>query len=215
MLSKGEIEEINASFRELGFDEREPIYQAGAPAARLYVVASGIVKVMRHTLAGQDILLDILPPGEFFGSLSLSEAEVYQDSTIAHTPTCTLSVSRDEFRSILVRYPAATLSVLDITTARLHEAHETIRQISAHSVEERIAYTLLKLAERLGEPRDVGLLIQMPVSREDLANMVGSATESASRVISQFQKAGLVDTGRQWIAITDQRRLREMVDAAE
>lgn len=208
MLPMEAIREINTQFREQGFDAEEPILYAGAPARRLYVVASGIVRMMRHTLFGQDVLLDILTPGEFFGSMSLSGEEAYADTVIAHTATCTLSVSKEDFRAILIQYPTAALAVLDITAARLHDAHEAIRQISAHSVEKRIAYALLKLAEKLGQPRDMGVLIQMPLSREDLAGMVGSTTESASRIVSQFQKDGLIETGRQWVAITDHSRLR-------
>lgn len=213
MLPPDAIEQINLRFRERGFAEGEPIFYAGDPAARLYVVATGKVKLMRHTLAGQDVLLDILTAGEFFGSLSLLGNEVYPDSAIAQTTVCALSVGAEAFRAILVDYPAVALAVLDITAARLREAHEAIRQISAHSVEQRIAYTLLKLAEKLGEPREEGLLIQMPLSREDLANMAGSTTESASRIVSQFQREGLIVTGRQWIAITDQGRLRELASA--
>lgn len=62
---------------------------------------------------------------------------------------------------------------------------------------------LLKLGEKLGEPHDEGLLIQVPLARQDLADMAGTTVESASRVMSQFQKQGLIRSGRQWVAITD------------
>jgi CRP-like cAMP-binding protein len=215
MLPASAIEQINRRFREQGFNEGEPIFYAGNPAAHLYVVATGKVKLMRHTLAGQDVLLDILTTGEFFGRLSVLNGETYPDTAIAQTAVCALSVGAEEFRAILTDYPSAALAVLDITAARLREAQEMIRQISAYSVEHRIAHTLLKLADKLGEPQDVGLLIQMPLSREDLANMAGSTTESASRIVSQFQRDGLIATGRQWIAITDQDRLRQLASEAD
>ncbi|MBW7958925.1 MAG: Crp/Fnr family transcriptional regulator [Candidatus Promineofilum sp.] len=214
-LTAQEITEINTLFREVGFEAQESIYHAGDPAIRLYVVAAGIVKIMRHALNGQEILLDILTSGEFFGSLSLTDDDTYSDTAIAQTAACTLSISKSDFRSILARYPTVALAILDITSKRLHEAHETIRQISAHTVEERTAHTLVKLAEKLGEPHDVGLLIQTPLSREDLAGMVSSTPESVSRIISQFQKADLIDTGRQWIAITNLPRLREVANISD
>lgn len=207
------IEQINTRFRDQGFIEEEPIFYAGDPAARLYVVASGKVKLMRHTLAGQDVLLEILAEGDFFGSLSVLGDDVYPDTAIAQTTVCALSIGAEDFRTIMAQYPAVALAVLDITAARLREAHEAIRQISAHSAEQRIAYTLLKLADKLGEPQDVGLLIQMPLSREDIASMVGSTPETASRILSAFQKEGLIHTGRQWVAITDRDRLQEIAAA--
>ena len=70
-------------------------------------------------------------------------------------------------------------------------------------VEQRLAHVLLKLVEKIGEQDDVGLLIQMPLGRSDLAELTGTTTETASRVMSQFQKEGLIQTGRRWVAITN------------
>lgn len=201
-LGHQSVPQINKLFREHGFQAGETIYYAGDPAERLYVVASGKVKLLRHTLSGKNILLDLLTPGEFFGSLSSLGDEVYPDTAQAQTAVCVLGISAEDFRKILDSYLPVALKVLDVTASRLKEAHERIRQLSAHSVEHRIAYTLLKLAEKFGEQQEVGCLIQVPLSRDDLAEMTGTTTETASRVMSQFQKEGLITSGRQWVAIT-------------
>lgn len=211
-LPPGEIERINQSFREIGYQPGETIFFAGDPAVRLYVVASGKVKLMRHTFAGQDILVDILTPGDPFGSLSTLGDETYPNTAQAQTVVCALAINAEDFRRILTTYPTVALKVLDMTGARLNEAQEMVRRLSAHSVEQRVAYTLLKLAEKLGEPQDVGLLIQMPLSREDLAGMTGTTTATASRVISQLQRDGLINSGRQWVAITDAEALRGIAE---
>jgi CRP-like cAMP-binding protein len=207
-LAHPSINQINALFREHGFQPGETIYFEGDPAERLYVVASGKVKLERHTLSGKNILLDLLTPGEFFGSLSALGDEIYPDTAQAQTAVCVLGIGAENFRKILDAYPPVALKVLDVTASRLKEAHERIRQLSAHSVEHRIAYTLLKLAEKFGKQQEVGLLIQVPLSRDDLAEMTGTTTETASRVMSQFQKDGLIASGRQWVAITDFEGLR-------
>ncbi|MEJ2348330.1 MAG: Crp/Fnr family transcriptional regulator [Anaerolineales bacterium] len=202
-LADEDLRRINRLFREQGFASGEAIYFAGDPAARLYVVAEGKVKLMRHTWAGKDVMLDMLAPGEFFGSLSTLRHDQYPDTAQSQTAACVLSIESEEFRDILKDYPQVALKVLDITSERLKSAHETIRQLSVFSVERRIAHTLLKLGEKLGQQDKVGLLIQVPLSRDDLAEMTGTTTESASRVMSQFQKDGLIESGRQWVAITD------------
>ena len=99
---------------------------------------------------------------------------------------------------------------MDITARRLRDTREIVRQLSTDSVEQRIAAVLLKLAEKLGEVTHEVVLIQMPLSRVNLAQMTGTTTETASRIVSQFQKEGLVRTGRQWIAITDRMRLEKI-----
>lgn len=206
-LSADDVAEVNAFFHEQGYTSGEPIYFAGDPATHLYVVAVGKVKLLRHTLSGQDILLDMLTPGEFFGSLSVLGDEAYPDTAQAQTACCILSITAQDFQAILRRYPLVTLTVLERVAQRLQAAHEMVQQLSAHSVERRIASALLKLAEKLGEPQQEGLLIQVPLSRQDLAEMTGTTIETASRVMSQFQKDSLIRSGRQWVAITDMARL--------
>ena len=213
-LPHKDVEQINLLFREYGYAAGETIYFSGARARHLYVVASGQIKLLRHTVAGQDILVDVLSPGDFFGTLSSFDDAAYSDTAQAQTSACVLAIAVDDFRTILTRHPAAALAVLDITSKRLHEAHEMLRQISAYPVEQRIAYILLRLAEKLGEASDEGLLIQMPLTRDDIAQMTGATAETASRVMSQFQKDGVINSGRQWVAIADRDRLTALAESA-
>jgi len=206
-LTSEELAEINRLYRERAFAAGQTIYDAGEPATRLYVVATGKVKVIRLTPHGQNVLLDILPPGEFFGSLSTLGDREYPSSAEAHTACCVLSVSAEEFQAILHRHPPVALAVLDMVAARLHEAHELIEQYSGQSIERRLASLLLKLGDKMGEQRDGALLIQMPLSRQDLADMAGTTVETASRIMSQFRKDGLIQSGRRWVALADRARL--------
>ncbi len=206
-LTPEDIAEVNKLFRERGYEAGETIYFAGDPATRLNVVASGKVKLIRHNLSGQDVVLDILAPGEFFGSLSALGDEEYPDTAQAQTACCILGIDAEDFETVLTRYPSVTLKVLSIMTARVKEAHETIRQLSATPAESRVAAALLRLASTLGEPRGTEVLIQVPLSRQDLAEMTGTTTETVSRVMSQFRKDGLIRSGRQWVAIGDRDRL--------
>ncbi len=211
-LTHENIHEINKLFRDYHYAPGDTIYFTGDTATRLCVVASGSVKLLRHSAIGQNVLIDILKPGEFFGSLSALGDNVYSETSEAQTVSCIMTINAEDFRTILNNYPTAALSVLDITTERLRGAHEMMRQLSTHSVERRIAYTLLKLSDKLGEQKDIGLLIQIPLSRYDLAEMTGTTTETASRIMSHFQKDGLIKTGRQWVAITDIKKLSAIAE---
>lgn len=206
-LSPADLDKINTLFRERGFEQDEVICFAGDPAEQLFVVADGRVKLVRHTLAGKDVVLDILKAGEFFGSLTALGDDVYSETAQAQTSTCILTIGKDSFCQILDLYPPVTLKVINIMAARLRTAQEYVRQLSASPVEARIAHTLLVLCKKFGQATDVGLLIQVPLSRDDLAAMTGTTTETASRVMSQFQKDGLIETGRQWVAILDRAGL--------
>jgi len=209
-LKPHELDAVNAMFVERGYTAGEYLYHEGDPAERLYVVADGRVKLLRHGDGEKDVLLDLLVPGEYFGSLSFEEDDEYTDTALAHTPVCSLSIDRQRFRQILDRYPDVALRVLRILNRRLLDAQEAVRMLSALPVDRRIAHTLLKLAAKLGKQQAQGILIETPLSRDDLAQMTGATTETVSRVLSQFQKEGLIESGRQWVAISDRDRLVEL-----
>lgn len=211
-LEHEDLDRINPLFREHGYSPDETICFARDPAERLFVVADGRVKLMRHSLSGRNVMLDMLTPGEFFGSLSTLGDEVYPDTAEAQTQTCVLAIHANDFRRILEKHPNVALKVVDIVAARLRTAHERVRQLSTASVEGRIASLLLVLSKKFGKPSDLGLLIQSPLTREDLAAMTGTTAETASRVMSQFLKDGLIRTGRKWVSILDQDALERIAE---
>ena len=212
-LTHTDIHAVDRYFRDRGYMPGESIYLTGEAATHLYVVAAGKVKLLRHTLGGQDVLLDIMTPGDFFGTLPNLGETRYPDSAQAQTACCTLTVSAVDFQHILQRYPSAALHLLEITAARLREAQESIRRLSAHSAEQRVAAILLRLGQKLGEQRRDELLIQMPLSRQDIAGMTGTTPETASRILSHFRKSGLIRSGREWIAIRDLHALQTLSEA--
>ncbi|HWQ84996.1 MAG TPA: Crp/Fnr family transcriptional regulator [Anaerolineales bacterium] len=210
-LSQADLTVINQYFREIGFTANETICFAGDPAERLFVVADGRVKLMHSTQSGKDVLLDLLTQGEFFGSLSVLGEDVYPDTAVAQTQVCILVIEKDAFMQILTRFPSVPLKVIGIMAERLRAANERLERMSVGTVEERIAHGLLRLSDKFGEKkRGVGLLIQVPLTRDDLAALTGATTETASRVMSQLQKDGLIQSGRGWVAIRDLKGLQEI-----
>lgn len=211
-LSTAEIAQVNESFRIFDYAEGDTIYFSGDPAGHLYVITSGQVRLMQHSGAGKDVLLDMLKPGDFFGSLTPGDDERYTETAQAQSAACIIAITAVDFRDLMATYPQIALAVLDLTTARLQKTQETVRQLSAFSAEQRVAAVLLQLAEKLGDQQAEGLLIQTRLSREDLAQMTGATPETASRIMAQLQKDGLISSGRQWVAINDLQALAELAE---
>lgn len=209
-LEHPQLEAVNGMFRAYGYSPGEPIYRSGTPANRLFVVAHGRVKTVRHTAAGQDVLFGILTPGEMFGGLPVLGSSEYLDDAEAQTACCVLGISSTDFRVVLQRNPGVALAVLDVVAARLHEAQEALAQLSGLPVEARVAAALLKLGEKLGVAQEGGVLLDTPISRQDLAAMTGTTTESVSRVMSEFRKQGLIESGRRWIVLRSLLSLAEI-----
>ena len=201
-------------FRQKHYAAGESIYHAGDEARLLSIVAAGMVRIVRPTIDGQDVLLDFAAPGAVFGSLQMLGDATYTDDATALTESCILQATPDAFRELLTCYPAAAMATLTFVSERLREAHGTIEGLSAHPVSRRVATTLLKLADRVGRGREDDVLIDMPLSRQDLADMTGSTIETASRVMSDLKGRGIVDSGRRWVSIVDRSTL-ERIAAGE
>lgn len=206
-LDEEELRLINKKFTAKHFSEGEIIYRQGDRATMLRVVVAGNVKIVSHTMDGADVLLDMLKPGEFFGKPTVKGRDVYNDTSQTQTNACILSIRLADFRKIMNDYPSVAMSVLDITTDRLTNSRQRIQQLTTLPVKKRIAHILVTLANKFGEQDKRGLLIQLPLSRKDLADMAGTSTETASRIMSQFQNDNLITSGRQWVAINDKPEL--------
>lgn len=211
-LTAAEIAQANELFQTFDYLEGDTIYFSGDPAGHLYVIASGQVRLMQHSGAGKDVLLDVLKPGDFFGSLTPGGDERYAETAQAQSNACIMAITAAKFRELMAAYPQIALAVLDLTAARLQNARETVRQLSAFSAEQRIAAVLVRLAEKLGDQQGEGLLIQTRLSREDLAQMTGATPETASRIMASLQKDGLISSGRQWVAINDMEALAKLAE---
>ena len=208
-LSFDAISRINTFFQDRDLVTDERIYFEGDEATHLYLIATGKVKLTRTASTGREVLLDILHGGEYFGSLTIFGNHCYTETAITQTDCCILQISKDDFESILAEYPDVTRKVLEAVGQRLAESQEIIKQLSTYTAEQRIASALLRLARKLGEARGSNVLIQLPFSRQDLAAMTGSTTETVSRVMSRFAEDGWIKTGRKWVTITSQKRLEE------
>lgn len=159
--------------------------------------------MLRPSFDGAEVLVDVVTPGTMFGSVAALGRSTYPDTAQALTVSCALRIPAIDFRAILAEHPDVALAVLDDLAGRLEQAQQTVRRLSGGTVEQRVASTLLALADRVGERRGDSVLLQLPLTRGDLAAMTGTTTESVSRTLSKLRRQGLVETGRRWTAVTD------------
>jgi CRP/FNR family transcriptional regulator, nitrogen oxide reductase regulator len=210
-LSRQAIVEINHLFEDQDVAAEQAVYFEGDAGENLYLVATGKVKLMRNTFSGREVVLDILQAGEYFGHLAITSQEGYTETAIAQTDCCILQIPAQNFEKVLSRYPDVTMKVLKAVGQRLEESQEIIKQLSVYTVEQRIAATLIRVASKLGEQKQTGMLIQIPFSRQDLAAMTGTTVETVSRVMSRFSAEGLISTGRKWVAVNDLQDLEQLI----
>ncbi len=208
-LSENELDSIDKRMVSLSWGEGDQLYRADEPADHLYVIAAGQAKTFHSAANGQDTIVDILAPGDLFGGLSVLGRPIYAETAEALVTTCALRIDTSVFREVLLEHPQIALRVIDEVTSLLGGARSDASQLAGTTVAQRVATTLLRLATKFGQhgASGDGTLIQLPLSRADLAGMTGSTPESVSRAMSRLRQDGIIDSGRRWTAVLDRDRL--------
>ena len=192
---------------EKRFGKDDYIFFEGDPFSWLGVVLEGRVKMIKHSENGKDVVLDLIAPGEMLGELAAFNGEPYPATAQAMEPTVVASIHRDDYLRLLKQYPALALRVIEELGRRLREAQEMIKSMAVERVERRIARILLKLAATTGSSSEEGIVIELSLTRQDIAEMVGTTVETAIRTMSKFRKKGLVQTKRGRVVILDPHQL--------
>jgi CRP/FNR family transcriptional regulator len=187
------------------YEKGELIYVAGVQGERLYVIHTGKVKITRLSNSGKEQVIRVLGEGEFMGELSLFSPNPLTDNAEALEETTVCIISAEKLKELMTRYPSIAFKIMEELARRLEEAETLIQNISLHSVERRLADTLLQMADEKGE-------IVLKTSKKDLASHIGMTQETLSRKLSRFQDAG-------WIKLIGQRRIilldREALETIE
>jgi CRP-like cAMP-binding protein len=206
-LPQSDWEKVKDLFVEKHFGKDEYIFFEGDPSAWIGVILEGRVKMIKHSEAGKDVVLDVISPGEMLGEVAAFNGNPCPATAQAMEPTVVASIYRDDFLHLLKQYPALALRVIEELGRRLREAQETIKSMAVERVERRIARILLKLAATTGSSSEDGILIELPLTRQDIAEMVGTTVETAIRTMSKFRKRGLVQTKRGRVIILEPHQL--------
>ena len=177
---------------------REFIFMEGDPSLWLYIVQSGRVKILKHSRAGKDVVLELLGPGEIFGGVAVLEKRPYPATAQAMETTDFLKIPRDPLLTLSERYSSIVREMALMIGRRLRTAHESVKSLAVEPVEARLAATLMRLADREGKRSPSGVELPYHLTRQSLADMAGTTVETAIRVVSRWLKDGLVvdDSGR-------------------
>lgn len=210
-LDHDTLHQVDAYANMQGMEADEAVYLARHRAGHLYVVATGVVKLTGTTSDGAAVLLDVLGPGEYLGTLPALGGPTYAEDAWALTSGCLLSFTGDRFDAVLAGHPAVGRAALVAVGQRLRATQERVERMASASAAVRIASTLVMLAGRLGVEDGERVLIDVPLAREDLASLAGCAPETVSRSLAAWSRDGVVETGRRWVAV---RRPELLADLA-
>lgn len=192
---------IAAATREQRFAKGMVVFTEGQPADSLWAVKEGLIHILKSGSEGREIVLEVIAPGELFGAVVALEKRAYPASAVAAEASVVWRLPAALARELCQKYPTLRATVLEQVTSRLRSAHERLRSVALERVEQRLARMLLKLAEKVGQER--GGVLRISVTRQELADMIGTTVETTIRITSTWQRAGIVQSSRQELALTN------------
>lgn len=195
------------------YGKGETIFEEGDPAERIHFLFVGRVKIVK---AGRDrdLILEILGPGEPVGAVAVFERRPFPATAVALESSGVVSIPEREFFALIEKRPEITRRLLAGLTLRLMSLNRRLADMTG-SVDYRAARLFLTLADRMGQSRTEGVFVPLALSRQDIADLAGTTIETAIRVMSRWQKEGLVETDKKGFLIRRLSGLREIAPVEE
>jgi len=189
------------------YDKGATLFIEGEASDELYTVVTGRVKVFKTTARGTDVILEIFGPGDPVGAVAVYESRAYPATAVTLEPTTCVLIPRQAFFSLLEAHPTMVRGLLVGLTHRLVELTSRLTELSGGRIEARLARFFLKLASDMGQPRPDGILIPLVLSRQEIADMVGTTIETSIRIMSRWGKQDLVRTEKDGFVVVDRPAL--------
>ncbi|MFH0296309.1 Crp/Fnr family transcriptional regulator [Bradyrhizobium sp. 31Argb] len=191
------------------------LFQQGDRTTSLFVVIAGRLRASQMAQDGQQIIIRYLGPGEVAGYAALVGSDTHPGTVTAVDDSHLIGWTSAIVRQIMERYPVVAINALTLLGQRYHEMQIRVRELSTERVERRIGHTLLRLAHQSGRRTARGIEIAFPLSRRDLAEMVGTTLHTVSRTLSAWEERGIVSCGRCRVVLCKPHALVAIADEEE
>jgi len=192
------------------FEKGAMLFGEGDESDFLYTLIAGRVKVFKTTPRGTDVILQIFGPGDPVGAVAVYESRPYPASAMVLEPASCLLIPRKAFFALLETYPTLVRGLLVGLSHRLVELTDRLAELTGGRVEARLARFFLKLASDMGQRRADGTFIPLALSRQELANMIGTTIETSIRIMSRWGKDNVVRTERDGFVVVDRAALESV-----
>ncbi|NVK52183.1 MAG: Crp/Fnr family transcriptional regulator [Flavobacteriaceae bacterium] len=207
-LTKSELLRISACKTSQFVKKGDVIFDEGEHLNGVFCISSGICKVSKMSSNGREQIIHLVNKGSILGERSLVNDEVANLKATAISDMEVCFIPREEIISDLKKNPDFTMSLLKDMASSLKNADNTIVDMAQKTVKQRLAEMLLNLEASFGYNSDHVLDIHL--SREDIANIIGTATESAIRLLSEFKKDNVITLKGKNISIIDIPKLKKI-----
>lgn len=188
-------------------DAGTAVFAEGAEATQFYLLLDGHIRAQRVTANGEQVILHEIPPGELFGIARALGRDTYPATALAVTECIVLAWPMGLWDDFMARHDGFARQTFRTVGQRMHVKNELIMEMATQQVEQRISNTLLRLVNQSGRKTAIGIEIDFPITRQDLSEMSGTTLHTVSRVLSAWEKSGIVQSERKKITVLQPHQL--------
>lgn len=191
-LTYAEQLEIVHLIEHASYAKGDVIYHEGDRADKLLIITQGAIRLFKTTIEGKEQNLDILQTGDFTGELDLMGDATYSHEAIAQEPTLLCIISQARMRDLIIKNPSIGFKIMQAMNRKLSNLRGLVQSLATNEGLPRLAHLLLQLYEKSGRQT----VLNLSLSREDIANFTGLTRETVSRKLAQLQDEGIIRLGK-------------------
>jgi len=183
------------------FERHQVLFHQGDAADEFIVVLDGRLKLTQVGADGDEVIVRYVGPGEMCAVVALFPDQAYPVTGEAADELRVIAWRRPVIDALMLAHPRLALNAMRLLSERMRELSERLREIATEKVARRVARALLRLARKAGRRSERGVEIDMPLTREDIAKLAGTTLFTVSRLLSEWESAGIVESGRERVVI--------------
>jgi CRP/FNR family transcriptional regulator len=204
-LDREELKQVVSLITQKKYKKDDIIVEEGIVLQNFIIVSKGKIKVFGYSQDGKEQIMYVLTKGDFFGARNLLQKKDADYNAMAMEDTVVCNISTEDFQSLLYKYPGISIKIMDVLCSRLEKMESMFRKISPKDVDSRINMMLLEFSQKYGIKHSEGILVRLPMSREEMANYIGVARETLSRKLTSLNEEGIIKIlGNKEIIILDE-----------
>ena len=213
VLSGRQIRDILDQATSRRYDAGVAIFEEGMPAERFYMLLDGYVRVTRMSATGDQVTLHYIPSGEMFGIARAFRLESYPATATTAVDSIGLSWPMGLWDGFVAQYEGLALETFRTVGHRLSEKNDRIVELTSQQVQQRVANALLRLINQTGRKVEGGIVIDFPITRRDISEMTATTLHTVSRLLSKWEKDGILESERRRIKVRDPHALTELANS--
>ncbi len=210
-LDATSLNELVQAMRRRSFRPGEAIFHRDDPGQVLYVIKEGRVRIRLTSAEGQEVALAVFGPGESFGEMAILDSQPRSADAIAVDKVEVYTLQRQDFIAVVRNHPDIAIEVMKHLSKRIRLANQMVEDLIFLDVYGRVAKKLLELSKEYGVETDEGVRIDLRLTQQELASMVGASRESVNKVMGYFTDKSYISTDKHKITILRLAELRKRI----